>query len=150
MSPSVHSSWKWRTHYFCILKATAPKLSDWWIIFKADCERLQICEISRIFLLGNKISGQFFAAVNVLCWLGHPKLCPSSKTSSKKKTKMTYFLTAKLCMKSSQRTKNLSRTDSLLFTSQREARMTGSQRVLTKIEFFMWKMEKLRLKEPPP
>ena len=28
-----------------------------------------------------------FATANVLCWSGHPKLCPSSKTSSKQQEK---------------------------------------------------------------
>ena len=66
------------------------------------------------------------------------------------KTMITSPLTANLCTKNSQKTKNLSRTDLLLFTSLKEPRMTGSRLVLTKSEFFMWKTAKLRPKEPLP
>ena len=45
--------------------------------------------------------------------------------------------TAKLRTKNSQKTKNLSRTDLLLFTSLKAPRMTGSRLVSTKSEFFM-------------
>lgn len=58
--------------------------------------------------------------------------------------------TAKLCTKNSQKTKNLSRTDLLMFTSLKEPRMTGSRLVSTKSEFFMWKTAKLRPKELLP